>query len=255
MMNIPGPTGAAMSEDQQGPSEADDPYLEADDPYLLPGKEADALLRDAPWIRFAAVGDSTAAGITEAFPGYATRSWFDRVDERLRIAQPSLVQLNLGRSRALAAQVRAEQLAAAVAFAPDLTVVLSGGNDILQRQFDPDATAGEIASVVSALVDAGSTVVMTGVFDITNSPYVPERYRQVMSERIAQLSAVIASIARQFDVLHAALGEHPAGTEAIYSTDGLHLNARGQAILATEVMRCLGRQLMPAGPDGPTGSA
>jgi lysophospholipase L1-like esterase len=223
-----------MTEDQLLPAEANDPYL-------LSAGGAALLLRGAPWTRFAAVGDSGAAGVTEALAGYACRTWFDRVADRLAIAQPALVRLNLGRRDATAARVTAEQLEPALEFAPDLAAVLSGGNDILRRQFDADATAADIATVVSALRDAGSTVVMTGLFDITNSPGVAPKYRQVMSERIARLSGVIAAIARESGALYVDLPAHPAGAEAIYGSDGLHLNSRGQAILATEVLLLLGR--------------
>lgn len=181
--------------------------------------------------------------MTEAFPGYVTRSWFDRVAERLRAGQPALAVLNLGTPDVLACEVRQAQLGPALEFAPDLVAVLSGGNDILRRHFAADATGADISAVVAALKGAGSTVVMTGLFDITSSPYVADRYRQVMSERIASLSRVIADVARDNDAVYVDLPSHPAGSEAIYSSDGLHLNARGQAILAAEMVRCLGRHL------------
>lgn len=216
---------------------------EADDPFLPGDSEAALALRGASWTRFAAVGDSGAAGVTEAFAGYATRSWFDRVAEHLRAQRPALTVLNLGTPDVLASAVRQEQLGRALEFAPDLVAVLSGGNDILRRNFAAEATGADIAAVAGALKGAGSTVVMTGLFDISVSPYVPEKYRQVMSERIAVLSRVIADVARDNDALYVDLPSHPAGSEAIYSSDGLHLNARGQAILAAEVVRCLGRHL------------
>src|ERR1700734_3168960 len=117
------------------------PSAESRDPYLLDAAGAAALLSGAPWDRFAAVGDSGAAGVTEPLAGYATRSWFDRVAAWLRAARPGLVTLNLGRRDALARQVAAEQLPSALRFGPELTAVLAGGNDILQRHFDPAGTA------------------------------------------------------------------------------------------------------------------
>ncbi len=225
-----------MTKDRHAPAEADDPYL-------LDAGAAAVLLRGAPWARFAAVGDSGAAGVTEALDGYVTRSWFSRVAGWLRAGRPELAVLNLGTPDVLACEVRQGQLAQALEFAPDLVAVLSGGNDILRRHFAAGETGAEIASVVAALTGAGATVIMTGLFDITRSPHVPERYRQVMSERIASLSGVIAGVARDHDALYVDLPGHPAGSEPIYSSDGLHLNARGQAILAAEVARCLSRHL------------
>jgi lysophospholipase L1-like esterase len=216
---------------------------EAQDPYLLDNDEAARLLRDAPWHRFAALGDSAAEGVTEALPGYASRPWFDRVAEHLRAVRPELATLNLGRRNLFAAQVRQTQLEPALRFAPDLVAVVSGGNDILQRTFDGDAVRAEILGVVEPLRAAGATVLMMGLFDITRSPHVPERYRQPMSERLRLLSDMVREIAARFGLPHVDLPAHPAGDEEIFSTDGLHLNARGQAIVAAETVRVLGAYL------------
>lgn len=224
---------------------------EAADPFLIDAGTAALMLHAAPWRRFVAVGDSGAAGVTEPLDGYATVSWFDRVAQCLRAVQPSFAALNLGTRDVLAAQVRQAQLGPAIAFAPDLAAVLSGGNDILRPQFDPAATRAEIAAVVTGLAGAGATVLLTGLFDITCSPHVPPKYRKMMRERIALLSDVIASIAADCGALYVDLPAHPAGSEAIYSSDGLHLNARGQAIAAAEMVRCLGRALAARAHDRP----
>ncbi|HEX6471604.1 MAG TPA: SGNH/GDSL hydrolase family protein [Streptosporangiaceae bacterium] len=216
---------------------------ERDDPYLLSADDCARLLRDAPWTRFAAVGDSGAEGITEPVDGYSTRPWFDRVAAELRQVRPHLATRNFGKKNLLATEVRATQLEPALEFGPDLVVVLSGGNDILQREFSPAGTESEIVEVVSVFLDRGMTVVTMGLFDITTSPYVPEKYRKVMSERIALLSGMVRDIAERLGALHVDLPSHPAGKEAIFSTDGLHLNARGQAIVATETVRRLGCHL------------
>ena len=59
----------------------------------------------------------------------------------------------------------------------------------MQRVFDVDAVEAELAALFTAFLDAGCTVVTSGLFDITVSPYVEEKYRKIMSERIAQLQA------------------------------------------------------------------
>lgn len=216
---------------------------EAVDRYLLGTDEAARLLRGAPWARFVTVGDSGAEGVTEPLPGYRTMPWFDRFTEHLRLVQPALVARNFGKRNLFAADVRATQLEPALDFEPDLAAVLSGGNDILKKVFDVEATRAEIVTVVSALAKTGATIVTMGLFDITNSPHVEERYRKVMSERIALLSETVRGIAEEYGALHVDLPAHPAGTEGIYSSDGLHLNARGQAIVADETVRRLGRHL------------
>lgn len=216
---------------------------EMDDPYLLGDGEGTQALSKAPWRRFLAVGDSGAEGVTEPVPGYATRPWFDRVADKLRLVQPGLTAVNLGKRNLLAAEVRACQLTPALEFGPDLAAVLSGGNDILRREFDVAATRAEVVPVIAALREAGATVITMGLFDITRSPYVAEKYRKVMSERIAELSGMVRDAGREYGALHVDLPAHPAGHDDIYASDGLHLNARGQAIVATEVVRRLARHL------------
>jgi lysophospholipase L1-like esterase len=219
------------------------PPGEIADPYLLTTEDTAKLLRNAPWSRFAGVGDSIVEGITEAVHGYATLSWFDRVGDDLGRARPDLVSRNFGKKDMLAAQVSADQLEPALDFAPDLVAVVAGGNDILQREFDPQRTEAEIVKVVSAFVDRGAIVITMGLFDITVSGLVPEKYRKVMSERITLLSEGVRDIAQRLGALHIHLTTHPSGKEDIYSSDGLHLNARGQAIVAAEVIRTLGVHL------------
>lgn len=219
------------------------PAQEAADPWVLDPEEAGRLLQGAPWRRFVAVGDSAAQGVTEPAPGYRTLSWYDRTLEALAAAEGEVEHRNLGERGLLAAEVRATQLAEALAFRPDLAVVFCGGNDLYRRELDLDAVATEWTAMFSALLDAGATVVTSGMFDITRSGMVDERYRRATRDRIRAISARSREVAAALGVVHLDLVDHPAGAEAIYCSDGLHLNARGQGVLAGEAVRALGRRL------------
>lgn len=216
---------------------------EIDDPFLLAPGETVRLLRDAPWQRLVVVGDSGAEGVTEPVAGYRHLTWGERFQEELRTVRPDLASLNLGKRNLFAAEVRETQLAPALEFRPDLAVAFCGGNDLLQRHFDIDATEAELVHIVSAFLDAGCTVVTSGLFDITVSPHVDERYRKPMSERIAAWSQRTKEVSARLGAVHLDLPRHAAGKEDIFSTDGLHLNARGQAILSTEMVRNLAEHL------------
>ncbi|MCW7947006.1 hypothetical protein AAW14_34780 [Streptomyces hygroscopicus] len=216
---------------------------EANDPYLLSPGETARALADAPWKRLAVVGDSGAEGVTEAFEGYRCLPWSERFVQELRAVRPDLESVNLGLRNLFAAQVRETQLAPALEFRPDLAIVFCGGNDMLQRHFDIDAVESELTLIIAPLRDAGCTVLTSGLFDITVSPYVDERYRKPMSERIAAWSERTKQVAARLGAVHVDLPKHPAGTEDIYSSDGLHLNARGQAILCAEIVRSLAGHL------------
>ena len=116
------------------------------------------LLQDAPWQRLAVLGDSVAEGVREPHAGYLDLSWVDRIEASLRTATPRLAVLNLGRRNLLAAEVRASQLAPALAFRPDLAIVAAGGNDALRRSFDPGAVERELVATVGPLRRAGADV-------------------------------------------------------------------------------------------------
>ena len=94
---------------------------------LLPDRELAALLSGARWRRVAVLGDSIAEGVREPLDGYRDLSWIDRIAAPLRDAAPDLALLNLGRRNLLAAEVRASQLAPALAFRPDLAIVRRAG--------------------------------------------------------------------------------------------------------------------------------
>jgi lysophospholipase L1-like esterase len=114
----------------------------------------------ARWTRYVALGDSTSEGLEDPYPdGTGYRGWTDRLAERLAALEPGLLYANLAVRGKLARQVRAEQLDAALALAPDLATVLAGLNDVLRRSCDVDAVAGEMDAMVGALRASGADVV------------------------------------------------------------------------------------------------
>jgi hypothetical protein len=142
------------------------------DPYVLPDPELEALLAGAPWRRMVVVGDSIAEGVREAVEGWRDLSWTDRI----ALAVPGLEQRNLGVRDKLAAQVRAQQLGAALAFRPDLAVVSAGGNDALRPSFDPAAVQAELERIVAPLRTSGAEVLLLELMDIVAAGLVPEPY-------------------------------------------------------------------------------
>ncbi|MFG3257434.1 SGNH/GDSL hydrolase family protein [Streptomyces sp. NPDC048172] len=225
---------------------------EADTSYLLPAAEARALLDGAPWSRLAILGDSVAEGVTEPYPGYGAAPWSHHLLTALRAVRPGLRHLGLGRRHLLTAEVRRTQLAEALEFGPDLVVALCGGNDALRREFDPDATESELHALLAPLAGTGATLVTSGFFDIAANPHFDERYRSVARGRLAVLSSRMRAVADRLDAVCLDMGSHPSCQDpSIWSTDGIHLNARGQAVLGTEIVRGLARRLRaPAGVRG-----
>jgi lysophospholipase L1-like esterase len=217
---------------------------ESDDPHVLSPAQGGELLRGAPWTRLVIVGDSVAQGISEPRRGYRFEPWSTLVVDALREVRPELVHLDLGQRDLLTAQVRESQLQPALDFKPDLVIALCGGNDGLRKVFDPDAAERELEALLAPLREAAGTLVTSGFFDIIGNPYFDPRYRDVARERLAVLSQRMRSVSARLDGVYVDMQTHPTGREeSVWSTDGIHLNARGQAVLGTEIIRALAARL------------
>ncbi|MGW5673270.1 SGNH/GDSL hydrolase family protein [Micromonospora sp. NPDC003776] len=217
---------------------------EATDPWCLRPGESGELLRGHPWRRFVVLGDSVAEGMCEPVDGYPDLQWADRIAAELRAVHPGLAYLNLGRRGLRAHEVRAEQLDRALAFAPDLALVVCGGNDAFRSGYDPDAVDAELTAMITALRDAGADLITVGMFDVSHSPAVPAALRAGLGERMRVLSARTAGLAERLGTLHVHLTDHPMVADpSLYSSDGRHGSARSDAIAAAETLRVLGAHL------------
>jgi lysophospholipase L1-like esterase len=215
-----------------------------DVPDVLPFASQVALLRGARWRRLAVLGDSIAEGVREPYPGYLDLSWIDRIAEPLRAVVPGLAVMNLGTRDLLAAEVRERQLAAAIAFRPDLAIVAAGGNDALRRSFSADQVAAELDAIVAPLRRAGADVLMIELLDIVASGLVPPEHAGPLDERMRALAKVTRAVADGHGAMLVEMRGHPVSADpAVYSSDRLHLNARGHAIVGSEAVRVLSAAL------------
>jgi lysophospholipase L1-like esterase len=213
------------------------------DPEALADHELAALLDPpAPWERVVVLGDSIAEGIREAVPGYRDLSWVDRLAAAFTCARPGAVLFNLGRRDLTAAEIRAAQLEAALSLRPHLAIVTAGGNDALRRRFDPDELAGELRAILEPLRAAGADVLTFDLYDWTSNPYMPPRFGPTMGPRLTQVTETTRAVSAEVGGIHARLRDGPAARDRDrFSRDGLHLNARGHAVVATDLARALGR--------------
>jgi lysophospholipase L1-like esterase len=217
---------------------------ESNDPHVLSPEQGGALLRGASWTRLAIVGDSVAQGISEPRRGYHLETWSSLVIAALREVRPELVHINLGQRDLVTAQVRESQLQPALDFKPDLVIALCGGNDGLRKVFDPDAAERDLETLFTPLRETAGTLVTSGFFDIIGNPHFDPRYRDMARERLAVLSLRMRAVSERLDAVYVDMQTHPTGREeSVWSTDGIHLNARGQAVLGTEIIRALGARL------------
>jgi lysophospholipase L1-like esterase len=217
---------------------------ESTDPYCLREGESARLLAGHPWRRFVVLGDSVAEGLAEPVPGYSELQLADRLAAELSAACPHLEYLNLGHRGLRAREVRAEQLAPALAFQPDLALVVCGGNDAFPATYKPEAVDVELTAMVTALKETGADVITVGIYNVSYSPVIADWLRPGLRERMRTLSERTGTLAAQLGTLHLNLSAHPAVTDpSLYSSDGRHGNARSDAIAVAEAARMLGAHL------------
>ncbi|AKU15079.1 SGNH/GDSL hydrolase family protein [Luteipulveratus mongoliensis] len=209
---------------------------ETTDPYVLSDNDAADVLVGAPWRRFAVVGDSLAAGTGDPEPGYEHLPWAARVARILRGVDPRAAYLNTGEIGATTAKTLEMQAGSVVDFRPDLVHIASGANDIWRRskpsydriETDLDRLFG-IAAGLHAQVTTFTlirTFVAPGIDDFP--------------QRVERLNAITRSVARDHGALVIDTWDHPITSRTnVMSADGVHLNASGQAMLATEMVRGL----------------
>jgi lysophospholipase L1-like esterase len=214
---------------------------EATDEYCLAEGESAKLLAGHPWRRFAVLGDSVAEGLCEPVEGYSELQWADRLATELRASAPALAYLNLGMSGLRAHEIRARQLAPALALEPDLALVVGGGNDAFSARYDADQVDAELGAMVTALQAAGADVITLGMFDVSYSPAVVEWLRPGLRTRMRTLAERTRTMAERLGTIHVHLTDHPLSTDpGLYSTDGRHGNARSDAVATAESLRRLG---------------
>ncbi|WP_433590311.1 SGNH/GDSL hydrolase family protein [Nocardia sp. CA-145437] len=206
------------------------------DPYTLSDSAAAAMLRAVPFRRLAVIGDSTAAGTGDPWPGYETVSWADRLGRWLHAAHPDAAHLNTGVVGAVIADVRAGQLAALEEFEPDLVVVTCGGNDLFLRDASPLTVEGDLDDLCASVAATGARLALFTLADAYVGRLAPLR------PRFAEFARSVRRIAHRRDAILTEFWDHPARLrEDWLSADRIHLTMAGHAVVAAELAKSLAR--------------
>ncbi|MFD4370908.1 SGNH/GDSL hydrolase family protein [Streptomyces sp. NPDC058486] len=212
---------------------------EASDPYCISPGTAANILRDLPWKRLAILGDSVTAGVREPLPGYRDRSFADRLTDALAATRPGFTAINLAKPHLLLDEIRAQQLAPALEFAPDVVMVSAGGNNAF-RAFDPRSLRAELAALLTPLAESGALVVTIGLFDVARSGLVPPEHAEGMARRFDTLDHLTADLAHTLGGIHIDTHHHPLTSDpTLYAPDGIHANTRGHAVAFAAIVTTL----------------
>ncbi|NUR64750.1 MAG: SGNH/GDSL hydrolase family protein, partial [Streptomyces sp.] len=160
----------------------------------------------------------------------------DRLAEQLVRASPDLLYANLAVRGRLAGQVRAEQLAPALALKPDLATVVAGVNDLLRPRFDADEVAAHLEAMFAALTAQGARVATLTFPDVARITPLA----RPLGARVAALNARIREAGARHGVLVAETADHPVVTDPrLWSPDRLHAGPLGHARIAAAVAQAL----------------
>ncbi|MER7003881.1 GDSL-type esterase/lipase family protein [Dactylosporangium sp. NPDC000555] len=198
-----------------------------------------------PWRRYAVLGDS----VVQQPGGFAelVRDELDAAGSGSIGAGPGVASLNLGRRNLRAAEVRATQLSPALAFAPDLALVVCGANDAMRPGYEAraDAVDAEVAGIIRPLQEAGARVITVSVFVMREYPRLPAWLGPGFARRMALLARRTNALAAALGTIHVDLSDHPAigAGEALTGEDGLHGNAHSHRIAAAAVIQRLTAEL------------
>ncbi len=186
--------------------------------------------------RYVAIGDSQTEGLGDGDDLRGHRGFADRLAERLAGLDPQLRYANLAVRGKLAAEVRAEQLAPALALGPDLATVVAGLNDVLRPRCDVSEVVTHLEAMFAALTAARATV---GTVTFPNVARIAPLARPLLP-RVLALNAGIRAAAARHGVRVVETFAVDVTTDArIWSPDRLHASPTGHQRIADSMAHAL----------------
>jgi len=117
----------------------------------------------------------------------------------------------------------------------------------MRKDHDPTAVEREVDEIVASLRAAGADVIMMAPFDMSQSDLVPDEYKPTWHALIERMSALAERVARRHAAVLIDFRDHPADADSsIYSSDRIHLSARGHASCAEHTLNVLAHRAAEA---------
>ncbi len=203
-----------------------------------------------PISSYAAIGDSFTEGMGDMRVDGTLRGWADLVAAGLSLAAGGPIgYANLAIRGRLLAPILSEQLPTAIRLAPELMSLNGGGNDILR----PNVS---VPGVAERLVDAAERAQSAGIRVMIVSGGNPTRHLplgSVFDRRGDQLADEVGRRLQGSSILFVDNWADQRLRDLRYwAVDRLHLNPRGHALVAGNVLAALGAAVH-APPTAPMG--
>lgn len=199
--------------------------------------------RPGPYV---ALGDSLTSGLGVGLHTPPERTWPEllgsllvgpgsRFDARTDVHR-------LAVSGSTSAEVRRDQLPAALAARPVLASVVVGLNDVLRTSCHVDELQDAIGATVTALTGNGAHVLLATMHDPTAQLRLPAVWAARVQDRVAVLNGVLRAVGAadpSVTLMHlAAVPELRSRTA--WAPDRIHLSLHGHALVAVTAARALG---------------
>ena len=144
---------------------------------------------------YAALGDSTGAGLGARKGGYVAR-----LHHRIQRVQESARLINLCQSGATSEDVLRSQVSRAISARPTLVTICIGLNDVTS-DVSVDRFSRNLNDILARLKsDSRAALVMSNVPDLSQAPLVPAMLRSEAHRRVNAYNERIAKVAAQQEV-------------------------------------------------------
>ncbi|MHA6669623.1 SGNH/GDSL hydrolase family protein [Homoserinimonas sp. A447] len=199
---------------------------------------------------YVAVGDSFTEGVGDELPDGRVRGWADLVAVGLAYAsREPVLYANLAIRGRLLAPILDEQLDAALALKPALLSINGGGNDILRPRVSIAHVADQLLEAVDRATDQGIHVVLAS--GANPSAHMPlGAMVQARGEQLAQ--GIRDHLPKENVTFVDNWADAELGDLRYWSADKIHLNSRGHARVASNVLEALGLPIPQPGHDPDT---
>lgn len=183
------------------------------------------------YLRFAALGDSTTAGVGDPVPD-GWRGWARLLAASLA-DQHDVSFCNLAVSGALAGDVRHRQLPDALAHRPDIASLIVGVNDTMRSAWDPVRIRREVLETAEALHGTGALLLTARFHDHGRVFGLPGVLRRPLWARISVLNDVYDEVRATWGGIQVDLATQPeVFLREFWSVDRLHPSELGHRALA-----------------------
>lgn len=185
------------------------------------------------YVRFAVLGDSASCGVGDPTP-QGWRGWARILADAIAVDH-HVSLCNLAVPGAVAADVRRDQLADALAHRPVVASLVVGLNDVLRSTWDPEQVREDLLFCAGALARQGALVITVRFHDHTRVFGLPRLLAGRLRRRIEELNAIYDDVHEQYGALRLDLEGSAICSRRLWAFDRLHPSERGHRWLARRV--------------------